>query len=102
LAVAAANYSFYATQKRMTEFLDRFSFDAPKMNAQILACLVLVWLLVLVCGILSINSQPFSSRQRWFWILVIVCLPCVGLLCYLPFSLNKDRLSKLYRGKARK
>jgi hypothetical protein len=86
----------------MTQILDRFSFEAVKMNPQVLACAFLIWFLILGCGILSINSQPFTNRQRWFWILAIVCLPGVGLLCYLPFSLSKDSPAKLYRGKAQK
>ena len=53
-------------------------------------------------AVLSIINQSFTHRQRWFWILTIVCLPGVGLLCYLPFSLGKDRPGKLYRGERRK
>ena len=86
----------------MRDFFSRFSLDAVKIDSQILVFIILVWLLVVGCGIHSINSQPFNNRQRWFWILLIVCLPCIGILCYLPFSLSKDRLSKLYRGKTKK
>jgi cytochrome bd-type quinol oxidase subunit 2 len=86
----------------MSELLDRFSFDASKFNAQVAVFMVIVWLLVLGCAVLSISSQSFTRRQRWFWILTIVCLPVVGLLCYLPFSLSKDRPGMLYRGEHRK
>jgi hypothetical protein len=58
--------------------------------------------MVLACAVFSIRSQSFTPRQRWFWILTIACLPAVGLLCYLPFSLGKDRPAKLYRGERRK
>ena len=86
----------------MSELLNRFSFDATKFNSQVAVFLVIIWLLVLGCAILSINSQSFTQRQRWFWIITIVCLPAVGLLCYLPFSLSKDRPGKMYRGEHRK
>jgi len=86
----------------MSELLNRFSFDASKFNLQVALFMVIIWLMVLGCAVLSIRSQDFSPRQRWFWIITIVCLPAVGLLCYLPFSLNKDRPGKLYRGEHRK
>jgi hypothetical protein len=38
----------------------------------------------------SILSQPFSSRQRTFWIVVVIALPLVGALAYLPYSTRKD------------
>ena len=82
----------------MSEFLNRFSFDAAKFNSSTAACLAAIWLVVLGCAVLSIFSQAFTPRQRWFWLLTIVCLPAVGLLCYLPFSLSKDRPGKMYRG----
>jgi hypothetical protein len=86
----------------MPDILNRFSFDAAKFNTLTAVGLAIAWLLVLGCAILSITSQSFTLRQRWFWILIIVCLPGVGLLCYLPFSLSKDRPEKLYRGEHRK
>ena len=86
----------------MSELLDRFSFDATKFTSQTAAALIIIWLLVIGCAVLSINSQSFTQRQRWFWILTILCLPAVGLLCYLPFSLSKDRPGKMYRGESKK
>lgn len=86
----------------MSELLERFSVDAAKFNAQTATCMIVIWLMVLGCGVLSVVSQSFTSRQRWFWIVTIVCLPAVGLLCYLPFSLNKGSPGKLYRGERRK
>lgn len=85
----------------MTELLNRFSFEAAKFNYQVAICLGVIWLAVVGCALFSIQSQPFSPRQRWFWILTILCLPGIGLLCYLPFSLSRDRPGKLYRGDRR-
>jgi len=86
----------------MSDLLQRFSFSAAKFDKGTVACLVVIWLLVLGCAMLSIYSQSFTRRQRWFWILTIVCFPGVGLLCYLPVSLAKNRPEKLYRGERRK
>ena len=86
----------------MRALLERFSFNAVKFDSQLLVCMVIVWLLVLVCAILSIVSQSLTPKQRWFWILVVVCLPCVGLLFYLPFSLSKDSPARLYKGAHKK
>jgi hypothetical protein len=86
----------------MLDLLNRFSFSAAKFDSATMAILVIVWLLVLTCAVSSIRSQSFNRRQLWFWILIIVCLPGVGLLCYLPFSLGKDSPGKLYRGEHRK
>jgi hypothetical protein len=86
----------------MPDLLNRFSFNEAKFDGQMMAVLVIVWLLVLVCAVSSIRSQAFNRRQLWFWVVIIVCLPGVGLLCYLPFSVSKDNQGKLYRGEHRK
>ncbi len=83
----------------MTELLSRFSFNAVKPTSQILASVLAIWLILLICGISSVMSRSFTKRQRWFWILTIVCLPGVGLLCYLPFSMNRDTPSRSYHRK---
>jgi hypothetical protein len=86
----------------MSDILNRFSFDAAKFNTLTAVGLAIAWLLVVGCAMLSIKSQAFTLRQRWFWVLIIVCLPGIGLLCYLPFSLTSNRPEKLYRGERRK
>jgi hypothetical protein len=83
----------------MSELLNRLSYDALKFDKWILACMLLVWIVVLACAVHSILSQPFNQKQRWFWILLVVCLPAVGLLSYLPFALSKDRPSAYFRTK---
>ena len=85
----------------MSELLNRLSFDAVKFDNQILAGLLIVWIVVLACAVHSILSQPFNQQQRWFWILLIVCLPGVGLLSYLPFALSKDRPSAYFKQKGK-
>lgn len=70
----------------MREILSRFSWDAIKFNDQVLACMLVVWAAVLICSVSSIRSQGFGKGQKAFWMAVIICLPLLGLLLYLPFS----------------
>jgi len=80
----------------MSELIYRFSFDAAKFNKQAYFCVVVIWLTVLICAVLSIWGQPFSRKQRTFWILVVVGLPLFGLLSYLPFSIRKEDYPGLF------
>jgi hypothetical protein len=86
----------------MSELLNRFSFEAIKFNNQILFCLVAVWLVLLGCAVHSIFSLPFNKHQRWFWILMVVCLPGVGLLSYLPFALTTERPAAYFKKRWKK
>ncbi|RYD71969.1 MAG: hypothetical protein EOP84_23980 [Verrucomicrobiaceae bacterium] len=76
----------------MSELLERFSFQYAKFNFQVGLCLVIVWLAVLTCAVSSILAQPFTRKQRIFWLLMVLLLPGLGLLAYLPFSFNKEQL----------
>jgi uncharacterized membrane protein YoaK (UPF0700 family) len=79
----------------MRESLNRFSLDAVKFNDEMFICLVAIWLVVIGTAISSIYSQPFSQKQRFFWVLVVICLPIVGVLIYLPFSMPEARQNAL-------
>ena len=68
----------------MKDLLNRFDFQALKINGQTITCAVVIWFVVLGCALASINSQPFNKSQRLFWIVFVLCVPVVGLLCYLP------------------
>jgi hypothetical protein len=86
----------------MSDLLNKFSLDAVKWNPQIAACMIGIWLIVLIAAISSVLSQPFTSKQRFFWILLLVGLPAVGLLAYLPFSLAEARYPLLFSFKKKK
>jgi hypothetical protein len=79
----------------MSESLNRFSLEAVKFNDQMLICLIAIWLVVVGTAISSIYSQPFSKKQRLFWVLMVICLPIVGTLVYLPFSMPEGRQNAL-------
>ncbi len=79
----------------MRQLFYRFSLDAAKFNGQIFVCLFLIWLVLVYCAIVSIRSQGFSARQQRTWIWVVVGIPLVGLLVYLPFSIRREDLPQI-------
>ena len=87
----------------MSELLSRFTFQESKLTSQIWLVAVVLWLAILACTVSSIFAQPFNSKQRVFWILLVVCVPILGLLAYLPFSIRRDELPTafLIRGTAK-
>ena len=76
----------------MRELFSRFTFQESKLTTQIWIFALVLWLVVLSCAIASICAQPFSRRQRFVWIALVVCIPILGLLAYLPFSIRRDEL----------
>lgn len=76
----------------MSELLERFSFHYAKFNSQVALCLAIIWLAVIACAISSILSQPFTRKQRLFWLLLVLLVPGIGLLAYLPFSFSKEEI----------
>ena len=76
----------------MREIFSRFTFQESKLTTQIWLIASALWLVVLSCAIASICAQPFSKRQRAVWIVLVVCIPILGLLAYLPFSIRRDEL----------
>jgi hypothetical protein len=74
----------------MSELLHRFSFATANWNGQILACVLILWLLIVGCAISSIRAQGFSHGQRRFWIGIVLLMPVIGLLAYLPFSVRQE------------
>src|SRR3954470_23880430 len=80
----------------MSELLNRFSLEAAKFNGQILLCLLIIWAAMVTCAIVSINSQSFSERRRWMWIWIVIGVPLLGLLAYLPFSVRREDLPHLF------
>jgi len=79
----------------MSEILNRFNLEAAKFNSQVFLSLLLIWIAIVSCAIFSINSQGFSDRQRRLWIWIIVCVPLLGLLAYLPFSIRREDLPQV-------
>jgi hypothetical protein len=87
----------------MSELLSRFTFQESKLTTQIWMVAVGIWIAILLCTISSILAQPFTKKQRAFWILLVTFVPILGLLAYLPFSIRRDELPTafLIRGSAK-
>ena len=80
----------------MSDIFSRFSLHAAKFSGQVWLCLAFIWLVVAGCAITSIQAQPFSARQRKFWISAVVFIPLLGVLAYLPFSFRREQLAQLF------
>ena len=76
----------------MSELLSRFTFQESKLTTQIWMVAVGLWITILLCSVSSILAQPFTKKQRAFWILLLIFVPILGLLAYLPFSIRRDEL----------
>lgn len=86
----------------MSHLLNRFSFQAAKWNSWVILLLLFIWACVLGCVIASILTQPFDRKQRIFWIALVILLPFVGLLSYLPFAFRKEDLPHIFLRKSKR
>ncbi len=73
----------------MESILLKFSLTPAPLTKVMGIWLMVIWSLVLLGALASIRSRAFSPRQRLLWSLVVVGVPVLGLLAYLPFSLSK-------------
>ena len=80
----------------MRDFIDRFTLDAIKFDYQVLAGMVIIWMLVVVCSIHSLLNQRIKPSTRNLWIAVILGLPVIGVLFYLPFSFRLENYPDLF------
>ncbi len=81
----------------LTSFLQRFDFSQPNVTGEILFFVAIIWLIVVSCAIWSICIRTRGWPARLFWIVAVVCLPVVGVLAYLPFSMDHDALQAFVR-----
>lgn len=86
----------------MQDLINRFDFNSPKLDSQIIVCAIIIWLTVMVCGITSVRSQGWTRRKQLFWVLLIVALPLVGLLAYLPFAIHFEENAQYFGWKKQK
>jgi hypothetical protein len=80
----------------MTDIFNRFSLDAIKWTDDVKAVVLILWLLVVLCGISSIISQPISRKNKVMWTLFILFVPLIGVLVYLPFSIRLENYPQLF------
>ena len=86
----------------MSELLNRFSLEAAKFNSQVFLALFFIWITLVYCAVISLKSQGFSDRQRRLWTWIIICVPLLGLLAYLPFSVRREDLPQVFLMKIHK
>jgi len=49
----------------------------------------IIWLVVVACTLSSISTRAFRTPVKVFWAVIVVAVPLVGVLAYLPFSLSE-------------
>ena len=67
-----------------------------RINSTSIMVLLVIWLIISGCAISSILNQPFTKKQRFFWILFVLGAPLIGILAYLPFSFNKEEVPDIF------
>jgi len=80
--MASRNPACATTNQIMREILSRFSLDAVKLNAQVYACAIVLYLVVMGCALHSIHSQRFNQRLKLIWTIVVLAVPIFGLAAY--------------------
>ena len=86
----------------MSHILNHFSLQAAKWNGLVFVALVMIWIAVVACVVSSILAQPFDRTQRLFWIAVVIVLPFVGILAYLPFAIRREDLPYIFARRKRR
>jgi hypothetical protein len=77
-----------------------------RIDSVTISFVLVIWLLIATCVVSSVLHQPFTKKQRLFWILFVLGAPMIGVLAYLPFSFNKEEVPDIFlmrnkRGKHR-
>jgi hypothetical protein len=86
----------------MSHILSHFSLQTAKWNAWVVVSLLLIWAGVLGCVVSSICGQSFDRKQRLFWVALVVLVPFLGVLSYLPFAFRKEELPHMFIRKAKR
>lgn len=80
----------------------RFSIESYKFDGQILACVILIWITVVACTISSIFNRTKHPTTRALWIALVLLLPLLGVLIYLPFAFEKESIPQFLLGPPKK
>jgi uncharacterized protein YacL len=86
----------------MSHLLNHFSLQAAKWNTWVVLALIIIWAGVVACVISSILAQPFDRKQRTFWIAIVIVVPFLGVLSYLPFALKREELPHFFMRRHKK
>ncbi|MGV3756844.1 MAG: PLDc N-terminal domain-containing protein [Verrucomicrobiota bacterium] len=80
----------------MSEILGRFSLDAIKFDFWVGFGMVAAWLMLVVCAVHSIWMHSKHKNSAILWTLVVVFVPVIGVLVYLPFSFKLEHYPDLF------
>ena len=72
------------------KILNKFDFSQPKSGSDVMMILLLIWLIVVGCVIWSILTQRRPTIWKLTWVAIVVCIPLLGALAYLPMSLKGE------------
>lgn len=67
-----------------------FTLESANTNMQTLTCAVVIWMTVVICTVTSIWSRPFSFSAKVCWAIIVLFIPLLGVLCYLPFAASGE------------
>jgi hypothetical protein len=62
--------------------INLLTLNALNTPPEVYAGLVAAWLLLVVAGIASVISQPFSRIGKIAWIILVLALPVMGMVIY--------------------
>jgi len=82
--------------------LRKFSLTGGQNTPATNWCAILLWCIVVACTISSILAQPFNRRQRIFWITLVIVVPFIGVLAYIPFSFRMEDMPHIFLPKSNK
>lgn len=77
----------------MLEKLRHLQLTPQTVNTQTFIAISALYLVVLVCTLWSIfetGSRPARRSHQWAWAFIVVAVPLLGVLTYLPFSLKHE------------
>jgi hypothetical protein len=83
----------------LSKLLNRFDFLNAQWDPRVGICLAVIWVIILFCAVSSIRAQGFGPAQQRFWTAVVIFVPILGVLAYLPFSIKRDDLPHYFRFK---
>ena len=86
----------------MSSLFNKFTLTDARCDTSLLICAVLLWCVVVACAISSIFSQPFNKRQRVFWVALVIGVPLVGVLAYIPFSFRLEDMPHIFLRKSKR
>lgn len=77
------------------------------INVQNLLFVLIIWLVLTATAVASVLSRNMDRTSKRSWIAMIILLPPIGLLAYLPFSLEdpkavREWLGRMLRGRTLK